>query len=137
MKEIVGREVETGILNEMFHSDDSEFLAIYGRRRVGKTYLIRTFFGDQEAAFFDITGAKNVALKVQIRHFTQEIGRVFYGHKRLRLSPGKNWDETFELLTEAIDQVAENKKIILFFDEFPWLATKNSRLILMSLKFYQ
>ncbi|MDF1795668.1 MAG: ATP-binding protein [Coxiellaceae bacterium] len=106
-----------------------EFLAIYGRRRVGKTFLIRNFFSEQDVIFFDVTGAKDASLKEQIKHFTQQIGKIFYNYKRARLIPGKNWDETFELLTEAVEDISDNKKIVLFFDEFPWMATKNSKLL--------
>jgi uncharacterized protein len=132
---IVGREEEQQILEDFLCSDSPEFLAIYGRRRVGKTFLIRQFFEKKDVVFFDITGAKNVSMKEQVKHFTQQIGKVFYNYKQERLIPGKNWDEAFDLLTETIESVSKQKKIILFFDEFPWMATKNSKL-LQNLDYY-
>ncbi|GJM07561.1 MAG: ArsR family transcriptional regulator [marine bacterium B5-7] len=126
---LIGREAELEILEEFLATDSPEFLAIYGRRRVGKTFLIRHFFSEQDVIFFDVTGAKDASLKEQIKHFTQQLGKVFYNYKRARLIPGKNWDETFELLTEALEDAKGNKKIVLFFDEFPWMATKNSKLL--------
>lgn len=130
---LVGRESESHTLEQFLGSNAPEFLAIYGRRRVGKTFLIRKFFEKKEVIFFDVTGAKEAPLKEQIKHFTKQIGETFY--KNARLASGKNWDETFELLTDAIDNTDGTKKIILFFDEFPWMATKNSRL-LQNLDYY-
>ncbi len=132
---IIGREPELDILEDCLSTDSPEFLAIYGRRRVGKTFLIRKFFEGKDIIFFDVTGAKDTALKNQIKHFTSQIGKVFYNYRRARLVPGKNWDETFELLTEAVEGVESSKKIVLFFDELPWMATKNSKL-LQNLDYY-
>lgn len=130
---IIGRKKELRILEQMCCSDNPEFLAIYGRRRVGKTFLIRSFFEGNDFIFFDIMGAKDGSLLEQIKHFTKRIGEIFY--KGANLVAGNNWDNTFEILTEAIKAVSGNKKIVLFFDEFPWMATKNSRL-LQSLDYY-
>jgi len=130
---IVGRKKEIAILNQMLSSKVPEFLAIYGRRRVGKTFLIRSFFEDKNIVFFNVTGAKDGLLEEQTRHFTKEIGRVFY--HGVELKEAKNWDSTFEILTEAFKVIPKNKKIVLFFDEFPWMASKNSRL-LQTLEYY-
>lgn len=130
---IVGRESELETLNQILSSNVSEFLAIYGRRRVGKTFLIRTFFEAQNALFFNVTGAKDGPLNEQIRHFTKEIGRVFYNDAQLKQE--KNWDLAFEMLTKAFEGIKKNKKIVLFFDEFPWMVGRNSRL-LQTLEYY-
>ena len=130
---IIGREEETQELTHFLSSNVPEFLALYGRRRVGKTFLIRHFFEKQKALFFNITGTKNGPLKEQISHFVKEIGKIFYNGAHLKSS--KNWDSTFGLLTDAFNMVPKTKKIVLFFDEFPWLATKNSRL-LQTLEYY-
>jgi AAA+ ATPase superfamily predicted ATPase len=130
---LIGRERELNILKSFLISNNSEFLAIYGRRRVGKTFLVRQFFEKKDVIFFDITGEKNAPLKEQIKHFTKQIGKIFY--KGAPLVSGKNWDEAFELLTEAIEGMEIQKKIILFLDEFPWMVTKNSRL-LQNLDYY-
>ena len=96
----------------MLTSKVSEFLAIYGRRRVGKTFLIRSFFEEQNVLFFNATGAKDGLLAEQIRHFTKEIGRLFY--QGVQLKEPKDWDATFEMLTEAFKAVPKAKKIVLF-----------------------
>ena len=136
MPDIIGREVELNTLEAFLTSEEAEFLAIYGRRRVGKTFLIRAFCeARDDIIFFDAAGANGSPMKEQIERFTKQLGKIFYSHRRARLALGKNWDETFELLTEAIEDIKEDKKIVLFLDEFPWMATKNSRL-LQNLDYY-
>ena len=125
--QLIGRLAEQSILQEMLESNQAEFLAIYGRRRIGKTFLVREYFKDKDVIFFNSTGSKDGSLTEQIQHFTKEISRVFY--RGIKLEAGKNWDSTFELLTNAIETVSGNKKIVLFFDELPWMATKNSKLL--------
>jgi len=126
--ELISRKEEVLLLKDFLHSNRPEFLALYGRRRIGKTFLIRTFFkAEENIIFFNSTGSKEGALGEQIRHFTQHIGDVFFGG--VIPKPGKNWDETFKILTDAIKTASPDKKIVLFLDELPWMATKNSRVL--------
>src|SRR5436309_2490114 len=99
---LMGRENEVQILEDLYHSDKPEFLALYGRRRVGKTYLIRQFFKNKDSLFFNVTGSKNGKMSEQIKHFTDQISEIFYSG--IRIQPGKNWDETFKLLTRVIKE---------------------------------
>lgn len=124
---IIGRDDEVRLLQRIVESQKPEFLALYGRRRVGKTYLIREFFKDKDVVFFTATGTKNGALIKQIAHFTQRISHVFLGG--LELQPANNWDKTFEKLTQALSQAPKEKKLILFIDELPWMATRKSQLL--------
>jgi uncharacterized protein len=125
---LIAREEEVKILENMYESDRPEFLALYGRRRVGKTYLIRSFFGAKKAIFFNVTGSKNGPMSEQISHFLSQVGKVFYGG--LKPQSEENWDKVFALLTDTFEKtVSKKKKIILFFDELPWMATRNSRLL--------
>lgn len=134
MHETVEREAEQAILKKMFESNRAEFLALYGRRRVGKTYLVRNFFNkNNEILFFDVAGSKNAPMTEQILNFTTRLGEVFYSG--LKLATENNWHGAFKILTEAIAKQPENKNIVLFFDEFPWMATKNARL-LQNLDYY-
>lgn len=132
-RKLIGRDEEKRILEAFSRSERSEFLAIYGRRRVGKTFLVRIFFETTKVVFFNSIGAKNAPLSEQLNHFVQRIGEVFY--KGAILKAVKNWDDAFNLLTEAIKTLPKNKTVVLFFDEFPWMATKNSRL-LQNLDYY-
>ena len=130
---LIGRGAEQKLLQELLDSKQAEFLAIYGRRRIGKTFLIREFFQKRKVVFFNSTGSKDGSLKEQIEHFTQEIGRVFYGGANLVFE--SNWDKVFKVLTTAITNVSKRKKVVLFLDELPWMATKNSKL-LTTLEYY-
>jgi AAA+ ATPase superfamily predicted ATPase len=133
MSGILGRKNEVDTLEEMLASNRPEFLAIYGRRRVGKTFLIREFFKNKNIVFFKVTGMKDGAMSEQIKNFTKQISETFYNNAPLESK--KSWDATFELLTSAIQNVAKNKKIVLFFDELPWMATSKSKL-LQNLDYY-
>ena len=128
-QKIFGREPEISLLNGFFQSDSAEFLAIYGRRRVGKTFLIRHFFSSQsDLVFFNCTGMKDGSMAQQLENFTEEIGSAFL-YQGAKLDVGKNWKEVFSVLTDNIRATPTSHKIVLFFDELPWMATKNSRLL--------
>lgn len=129
-----GRREEQLVLDEFFSSENPEFLAIYGRRRVGKTFLVRNFFKHKSCIFFNATGILNEPLSRQLIEFTKEISRTFFYGTELKEK--NNWFDTFELLTDAINkQIPKNKKVVLFFDEFPWMATPRSKL-LQALDYY-
>lgn len=130
---LIGRSTEQRLLQQLLDSKQAEFLTIYGRRRIGKTFLIREFFQKQKVVFFNSTGSKDGSLKEQIEHFTEEIARVFYGGAKLVFEV--NWDKAFKVLTTAIANVSKRKKVVLFLDELPWMATKNSKL-LTTLEYY-
>lgn len=104
---LVGRKEECRILQTLFDSERPEFLALYGRRRVGKTFLIREFFKDKNAVFFNVTGSKNAKLGEQIDHFVDQLGKVFLGGIVPKL--GKNWNDAFKILTNAILSVIQEK----------------------------
>ncbi|OGT32063.1 MAG: hypothetical protein A3E87_10990 [Gammaproteobacteria bacterium RIFCSPHIGHO2_12_FULL_35_23] len=125
---IIARDSELSTLNAFLSSDQPEFLAIYGRRRVGKTFLIRSFFSERkDIVFFNSTGMKDGSMLEQIANFTEEMGDAFL-YKGAKFEVGKNWRGTFKTLTENI-RASSKKKIVLFFDELPWMATKNSKLL--------
>jgi len=130
---IIGREKEQEILAQVFGSNRAEFVAVYGRRRVGKTYLIKNFFDSVNCVFFDVTGLQKGSLHDQLEEFAVQIGVTFYGGASI--TPRKRWRDAFEDLTQAISKLPKNKKIVLFFDELPWMATPRSKL-LMALELY-
>ncbi len=120
---IFGRERELKILNRLLRSTKPEFLAVYGRRRVGKTYLIHQFFRDK-GVYFSITGSINSSKKLQVRKFYRELTSLFPSAGEV--SAPKDWDEALFALKEAISKVDPSQKVILFFDELPWLASARS-----------
>lgn len=130
---IVGRGEEVLILKTILQSPKAEFVAVYGRRRVGKTFLIANFFKETDCIFFYASGMKETPIAGQVEEFTKQISQIFYSGARL--ADSKCWLDAFEALTQAINAAPKNKKIVLFFDEFPWMATKKSKL-LQALDYY-
>ncbi len=124
---IIGRFREQKLLKELFDSKKSEFIAVYGRRRVGKTYLIKNLIDSLHAVFFHVTGLQKGTFKEQLGEFAKQIGVTFYQGAALVHRSG--WIDTFEDLTGAINKIPKGKKVVLFFDEFPWMATPRSKLI--------
>lgn len=124
---MLGRDQEQAILTDLLSSNRAEFIAIYGRRRVGKTFLVDTFFSKKDVLYFRTTGEKDGAIVDQIQHFTRAIGDAFYHGAELQAKT--NWDDTFYQLTQAIKNAPLDKKIVLFMDEFPWMASAKSKLL--------
>lgn len=123
---IIGREAELAKFDKICNSSQAEFIAVYGRRRIGKTYLISEFFKDK-GYYFELTGTKDASLKTQLNNFREEFADAFYfGVKQ---DEPKNWQEAFNQLRRKVAELESNKKIILFFDELPWLASKRSDIL--------
>jgi AAA+ ATPase superfamily predicted ATPase len=133
MKNIIGRKEELETLAAAFSSRSSEFMAVYGRRRVGKTFLIHHYFNSINGVYFPITGIKNGTFEEQLDAFNSTLSKVFYND--IKLERSKNWFAALEALTKAIAGIRKNRKIVLFFDEFPWMVTRRSRL-LQALEYY-
>lgn len=130
---IICRQAEMKKLEDMFLSKKPQFLAVYGRRRIGKTFLIRSFFEKRKCLFFSATGIKEGSYRDQLSHFAERIGEVFLGG--IVPAVPTNWDKAFKQLNDAINHSDKNKKIIIFLDEIPWMATKKSKL-LQTLDYY-
>ena len=136
INKIIGRHYEQQQLQKVFESKEAEFIAIYGRRRVGKTFLIRNFFTNKTCLFFQVSGIHKGRINLQLNEFKNEIERAFYSDKGgLQLKQPENWMDALQLLTESIEITKGHKKVILFLDEFPWMATPKSGL-LQALDYY-
>ncbi len=127
MSDIIGRAKEQAELEAIYNANESAFVAVYGRRRIGKTYLIKNFFQGKNCVYFQMTGIYKGALKKQLERFAKELGTVFYQDASIK-TPA-NWLEAFEELNKALSTIAKNKKIVLFFDELPWMHTRKSGII--------
>jgi predicted AAA+ superfamily ATPase len=125
-KTIIGRKEELGILDEIFDSSRPEFTAVYGRRRVGKTYLIEQFFVRKPCLYFSITGIRKGTLKEQLNNFTQSVNETFYSEIGAKIEAPTSWMKAFEILTNIMTKYSKEKRIVLFFDEVPWLSTPKS-----------
>ncbi|MGC4233361.1 MAG: ATP-binding protein [Niabella sp.] len=122
-KTIIGRQDEIVILNRLLQSREPELLAVYGRRRIGKTYLIHTFL--EQHLVFSCSGQANGNTKEQLVNFTRQLNRYF-PEKGTTLAPG-SWQEAFYQLQERLEAIKDKKKKkVLFFDELPWLDTHKS-----------
>lgn len=120
-KIIIGREEEKGILNGLLDDSGAQLLAIYGRRRIGKTYLVKTFFSDQ--LVFDCSGEANGLLATQLENFSVRLAE-YSGIKKME-TPA-TWQAAFRLLEESLTKNKTKKKRVIFFDELPWLDTHKS-----------
>lgn len=122
---IIGRRQEQKSLEKAYRSAEAEFIVIYGRRRVGKTYLVREFFKNKKCKFFHATGLQKGTLKKQLKKFTEALSQTFFDNVPIEIP--KNWDEAFRLLHNQAAKVTE--KMVLFLDELPWMATRRSGLL--------
>lgn len=119
-----GRRPEKAILTRLLGSERSEFLAVCGRRRVGKTFLVRRFFQDQPVNYFEMVGRFEGTLADQLRLFSESLSEVFY--RGAPLAPPETWHDALRQLRSAIETSRSNKKFVLFFDELPWIVTHRS-----------
>lgn len=119
MEKVIGREEEKEVLDELMRSNEAELLAIYGRRRIGKTYLIQQYFKDK-TVFFSMAGISGGDKRTQLRNFPKALEEAFGLTKRPPVP--LDWFEVFDQLEQQIKNYTGNKKIVLFFDELPWLA---------------
>ena len=127
---IIGRTQEQKTFATILRSKSPAFVALHGRRRVGKTYLIREYFHNK-GIFFEAVGMKDANMALQLQHFSDALSTTFANGQPLRIPP--SWHEAFAMLTDYLTQQAV--KNIVFLDELPWLATKRSG-FLASLDYY-
>ena len=119
---LIGREQEKQQLLNLLESEQSEFVAVYGRRRVGKTFLVRETFGYHFA--FQHTGILDASLQEQLVEFQQSIKSS--GYRKCPIP--NNWHEAFHLLGRLLEKSKDTKKVV-FIDELPWMDTPNSNFI--------
>ena len=119
---IIGRENEIQELKGAFESEYSEFVVVYGRRRVGKTYLIRETF--DYTFTFQHSGVANVTKREQIKNFVSSLRKHGMVVKRIP----KTWFEVFDLLEEFLEKSPDKKKRI-FLDEIPWMDSQKSNFV--------
>ncbi len=126
MKSFVGREKEIALLNELKNSSSAEFVAIYGRRRVGKTRLVRHVF-EKNGMFLEAIGKRSGKKDEQLHIFFSAL-RGRFPKLGAASRPG-SWGEAFEMLSSELATVTKGEKCVVFLDELPWLATPRSGLI--------
>lgn len=130
MCEIIGRSKEIEELKMLYNSNKSEFIAVYGRRRVGKTYLIDEVFRNKitfrHAGLSPVDKENNKNnLKQQLKHFYYSL--QLHGMKKSHCPT--SWLEAFFMLEQLLESLNTHKKQVVFLDELPWLDTPRSGFI--------
>ncbi len=121
VEKVIGREEEKEIMLDILHSGNAELLAVYGRRRVGKTFLIRNFF--EEYIAFEFSGIHDANTKTQLENFSLALS-TYSGS--LPLASPSNWLNAFKVLTDYLTPLLKKRKQVIFFDEFPWIHSPRS-----------
>ena len=129
MKKLAGRAEEKKILDELLSSNKAEFLAIYGRRRIGKTFLIRQYLSNH--IVFDFTGSNNESTIAQLGNFKRVFSEQCF---ELENAP-KDWSEAFKHISAHLKSIHSDKKLVVFLDELPWLDRPKSG-FLSALEFF-
>ena len=123
MKEnILGREAEKDLLSRIYDSGSSEFVAICGRRRVGKTFLVREFF--EEEMVFQCAGVANAGTQEQLKSFYHTLRRY---DNSVSTMPS-DWIDAFEMLISYLDSLSQKRKVV-FIDELPWMDTPGAHFV--------
>lgn len=121
MEQIVGRTQERSFLQKIEKSGEAELIAVFGRRRVGKTYLIRNGFS--KGLSFEFSGIHHATLNQQLENFSLALTHTVGG---LPVAKPASWLKAFEMLKQLLDPLVAKKRTIVFFDEFPWIDTPRS-----------
>lgn len=119
---VIGREKELTILQSALQSKEAEMVAVIGRRRVGKTYLIKNAYGDQ--VDFEVTGIQKAPLTEQLQNFAFRLNATF--PTNAAKSKPANWLDAFQMLITALEQKNKAGKLVVFFDELPWFDSHKS-----------
>ena len=121
MDKLIGRKLEQAKLQACMESERSEFVVVYGRRRIGKTFLVRRFFKDNYA--FSFVGKHEMRREQQLVEFAKEL--MCYSHSTF-VPQLKNWTEAFDALQRLLETYNIPGKKVVFFDEMPWMDTPKS-----------
>lgn len=133
--EIIGRKQEIKELNELYNSGKAEFVVIYGRRRVGKTFLVdeslegKITFRHAGLSPVETESKKDKedkqkvnVLKMQLKHFYLSLLK----HGMKKSHQPKSWLEAFYMLSELLESLDDGKRQVVFLDELPWMDTPRS-----------
>ena len=122
MNSIIGRISEVKVLERVLNSNKPELIAVHGRRRIGKTFLIRNYFKKQFV--FEFSGTYQTSLKQQLKNFHLMLSKK---HKTANIPT--DWFEAFYQLSDYLSTLKSKEKKVIFLDEFPWLDTRKSNFL--------
>ena len=111
----IGRETEIEQLEECLEQPTAQLIVVYGRRRVGKTYLINEFFENRFA--FKVTGAYQGNESFQLQSFIEELNRK----AGTDYDPKTDWRQAFSWFRDYLEHLPSDRRQVIFFDEMPWL----------------
>lgn len=121
-RKIIGRELEKEKLGEALTTQRSELIAVYGRRRIGKTFLVREYYSKN--ILFSFSGLRNGTRPDQIENFMLELKEFT---DKFNDEKPENWLQAFSILKQYLKSIRETKKKkVIFIDEFPWVDTLRS-----------
>jgi uncharacterized protein len=118
---MIGRALQTATMQEALQIKKSSFIAVTGRRRVGKTYLIEEVYAQRFC--LKVTGIQGGNTFTQIANFVEKI--TAYSGDKIIGTP-RNWQQVFILLKHYLQRLPKNKKQVIFLDELPWICTSKS-----------
>lgn len=126
---MIGRKKEIALLKRLYESNKAQFVAVYGRRRVGKTYLINDVFGEKitfrHTGLSPIESGDESPLKKQLKHFYNSL--LLHGMPRSKCP--ENWMDAFLVLELFLQNKDDGSRQLIFIDELPWLDTPKSGFI--------
>ncbi len=128
---MIGRKWQTNRMLELIKTSKSEFVAVTGRRRVGKTFLIETVYKSHTC--FKLTGIQNGSMEEQLMNFAIKLSEYT---KIPVLSPPNGWQEAFYQLKAYLKTLNKRSKKVIFMDELPWIYTRKSKFLQMLAHFW-
>jgi uncharacterized protein len=121
--ELLGREFERAELDALLFSTKAELVAVTGRRRVGKTFLVRNHY--KKHIFFEFSGIYQGDLDEHMNRFSKAMGQYFFDG--IASETPQNWYQALDQLENVIKNSTQRKKKVIFFDELPWMGNSHSR----------
>lgn len=122
-EKLIGREYECGELERCLESDRSELIIVYGRRRIGKTFLIEQYF--EKHFDFWFVGVRGLTTKNQLRRFAKVL-KEYSGISSYHFS---DWFDAFDALQDYLEHLPADRKRIVFIDEMPWMDSGRSNFV--------
>ena len=120
-RNIIGRDCEMAELQRCLDSDRSELVIVYGRRRVGKTFLVDQFFN--ETYDFTFVGGHKLSQRIQLRNFAKALKKAM---KERTMRKFADWFDAFDTLEEYLESIPSVRKKVVFIDEMPWIDSLRS-----------
>ncbi len=130
MKRIIGRKREIEELNNLYNSGKPEFVAIYGRRRVGKTFLVKEMFQDKMTFYHSGLSPYDKERKITMKDQLAAFYASLMQHGMEESQCPKTWMEAFFLLGKLMESIDNGERQVMFIDELPWIDTPRSSFLI-------